>query len=244
MTASSNVSGEIRAEAALRERERELAQLVNMVPGHLWRLGPDGEPIFFNMRMVDFLGLDVADIDKPGVSRLAAMIEAVVHPDDAAAFAGALAHCLVTSEGFAIRYRLRRADGVYRWMSSRAEPMRDQDGIVVQWYGLCHEIDDQVRAEEALLERERELSLLVDMVPSYLWRLTPEGETTLVNKRLAEFLGVDPADKHQLEDALATTIHPDDEGEVGDVLGRCLLTGERFSKKYRLRCADGTYRWM
>src|SRR5262249_11019044 len=160
-----------------------------------------------------------------GMSRLAAMIEAAIHPDDATTFGDALNRCLVTGEGFGMRYRLRRADGVYRWMSSRAEPMRDRDGLVVQWYGLCHDIDDQVRAEEALRQRERELSLLVDMVPSYLWRLTPEGETTLVNKRLAEFLGVDAEDKRQLEEALATTIHPDDEGEVGDVLGRCLLTG-------------------
>ena len=113
------------AEAALRERERELSQLVDMVPSHLWRLTPDGEPIFFNKRMVDFLGLDVADTDKPGMSRLEAIIETVIHPDDAAEFADALSHCLVTGEGFAMRYRLRRADGVYRWMSSRAEPMRD-----------------------------------------------------------------------------------------------------------------------
>ena len=143
-----------------------------------------------------------------------------------------------------MRYRLRRADGVYRWMSSRAEPMRDQHGLIVQWYGLCHDIDDQVTAQGALRERERELSLLVDMVPSHLWRLTPEGETTLVNRRLADFLGVDTEDKLQLEEALATIVHPDDEREVGDVLGRCLLTGERFSMKYRLRRADGVYRWM
>ena len=112
----------------LRESERELSQLVDMVPSHIWRLTPDGEPIFFNKRMVDFLGLDVADTDKPGMSRLEALIETVVHPDDAAEFRDALSRCLATGESFAMRYRLRRADGVYRWMSSRAEPMRDQDG--------------------------------------------------------------------------------------------------------------------
>ncbi len=52
----------------LRDRERELSQLVDMVPSHVWRLTPDGEPTFFNKRMIDFLGLDVADFDKPGMS--------------------------------------------------------------------------------------------------------------------------------------------------------------------------------
>src|SRR3546814_9294662 len=74
-----------KAEEALHERERELSQFVNIVPSHLWRLTPDGEPIFFSKRMVDFLGLDVADMDKPGMSRLEAVIE-TVHPDDAAKF--------------------------------------------------------------------------------------------------------------------------------------------------------------
>ena len=59
-----------RSVEALRDREQELSQLVDMVPSHVWRLTPDGEPVFFNKRMVDFLGLDVADMDKPGVGRL------------------------------------------------------------------------------------------------------------------------------------------------------------------------------
>jgi PAS domain S-box-containing protein len=230
--------------AELRDRERELSQLVDMVPSHLWRLTPDGEPIFFNKQMVDFLGLEVADTNKPGMTRLAAMIQATVHPDDVAAFGDALSRCIFTGEYFSMRYRLRRADGVYRWMSSRAEPMRDQGGRIVQWYGLCHDIDDQVHAEEALRGRERELSLLVDMVPSNLWRLSPEGETTLANKHMADFLGMDLGDKSRLEVVFDTIFHPDDAEEVEDVLGRCLLTGERFSMKYRLRRADGVYRWM
>jgi PAS domain S-box-containing protein len=135
---------------ALRDRERELSQLVDMVPSHVWRLTTDGEPTFFNKRMVDFLGLDVAGADKPGMTRLAALVEKVVHLDDAKALADALNRSLLTGESFSMRYRLRRADGVYRWMSSRAEPMRDEGGRIVHWYGLCHDIDDQMHAENAL----------------------------------------------------------------------------------------------
>ncbi|MGO7107736.1 MASE1 domain-containing protein, partial [Rhizobium johnstonii] len=97
----------------LRDRERELSQLVDMVPSHVWRLTPEGEPTFFNRRMVDFLGLDVADSDRPGMSRLEAVLQATVHPDDTAGFRDALRHCLATGESFVMRYRLRRADGLY-----------------------------------------------------------------------------------------------------------------------------------
>jgi len=241
---SVDIDDQVTAQGALRDRERELSQLVDMVPSHLWRLTPDGEPIFFNKRMVDFLGLDVADTEKPGISRLEAVIRTVIHPDDATNFRDAINHSLVTGAPFSSRYRLRRADGAYRWMSSRAEPMRDQAGHIVQWYGLCHDIDDQVHAEETLRERERELSMLVDMVPSNLWRLTPDGVATLANKHMADFLGMDLSDKPQLETAFNTIFHPDDVEAVWDVFGRCLSTGERFSMKYRLRRWDGVYRWM
>ena len=78
-----------------------------------------------------------------------------------------------------MRYRLRRADGAYHWMSSRAEPLRDQDGNIVQWYGLCHDIDDQMHAEEALRRSERQLQQMIDTVPAIIWSVTPEGITVL-----------------------------------------------------------------
>ncbi len=233
-----------RIEATLRDRERELSQLVDMVPSHLWRLTPDGEPVFFNKRMVDFTGLHLSDTDRPGTPRLQVMIEATVHPGDAPEFGATLRHCLATGDRFALRYRLRRADGVYHWMSSRAEPTRDESGRIIQWYGLCHDIDDQVRAQQALRERERELSLLVDMVPSHLWRLTPDGETALANESMADFLGWDMTDKRPLDLVLSTVVHPDDAEAVAEGLGRCLVTGEHFSMSYRLRRGDGVYRWM
>ncbi|WP_395676687.1 PAS domain-containing protein [Inquilinus sp.] len=241
---SLDIDDEVRARESLRDRERELSQFVNMVPIYLWRLTPDGEPIFANKRLIDYLGRDIADAHKAGTSRLAAFIDAAVHPDDAAGLSQALHRCLASGERFSMKYRLRRADGVYRWMEGSAEPMRDQGGRIVQWYGLCHDIDDRLLAEDALRRRERELSLLVDMIPSNLWRLTPEGETTLANKHMADFLGMDLEDKSRLEVVFDTIFHPDDAEEVGDVLGRCLVTGERFSMKYRLRRADGVYRWM
>jgi PAS domain S-box-containing protein len=159
-------------QAELRERERELSQLVDMVPSHIWRLTPDGEPVFFNKRMVDFLGFDIADAGKRRISRLDAVIEAV-HPDDAAEFRDALAGGLASGETFAMRYRLRRADGVYRWMDCRAEPLRDQDSAIVQWYGATFDIDDQVRLYNELEDREAKIRRLVDsdIIGIVIWDL-------------------------------------------------------------------------
>ncbi|PAQ05582.1 PAS domain-containing protein [Mesorhizobium temperatum] len=231
-----------------RDRERELSQLVDMVPSQVWRLAPDGEPIFFNKRMVDFLGLDVADTIKPGMSRMTAMIEAGVHPDDRAAFSDTLRHCLATGEVLAMRYRLRRQDGVYRWMSSRAEPMRDQDGRIVQWYGLCHDIDDQMHAEEALRRSERQLQETIDAVPVRIWSAKPTGGPVYFNKRYQDHFRSVIADFEALEEPrieqlLQELIHPEDAPEVQNTLRNCFETGGMSTMRFRWREQHGAYRW-
>ncbi len=236
-----------KTEAALRERERELSQLIDMVPSHLWRLSPDGEPTFFNKRMVDFIGWDVAEMAS-GISRLETLV-ATVHPDDVAAFRSALDRSLASGERFALRYRLRRADGVYHWMSSRAEPMRDQDGRIVQWYGLCHDIDDQVHAENALQQSERMFRELVETLPASIYCAAPDGKPIYRSQKLREFLGFDLEDKDdagrlRLASTLDAIIHPDDLELVKERYGHSLATGEPYALQHRLRRHDGQYRWV
>lgn len=232
------------AEAALRERERELSQLVDMVPSHLWRLTPDGEPIFFNRRMVDFIGFDVADMERPGMTRLQALVAAAVHPDDVRAMTEALAASLASGEPFSMLYRLRRADGAYRWMSSRAEPMRDGEGRIVQWYGLCHDIDSQVKAEELSRQSERQLRQIIDAVPALVWCMTPEGAPSYINRQLKDVVGI-TLEELTAPDALRSLadVHPDDRPAVARALAFSLKTGTPFAMNYRQLRADGQYRW-
>jgi PAS domain S-box-containing protein len=227
-------------EEMLHERERELAQLVDMVPSHVWRLTPEGEPAFFNRRMADYLGPDIAGGSLDGLEALIA----AVHPDDAPAFRTTLARSLATGAPFSLCYRLRRVDDAYRWMSSRAEPLTDHVGHILQWYGVCHDIDDQVRAEEALQVREQELERLVDAVPAMIWCVTPEGEPSYVNKRLADTVGIDLCGLVDSDGSRSLVdIHPEDRPAVEKALGHALATGEAFCMTYRQRRADGGFRW-
>jgi PAS domain S-box-containing protein len=217
-----------------------------MVPSHLWRLAPDGEPIFFNKRMVDFLGLNVIGTDKPGMSRLEAVITTVIHPDDVTEFRNTLARCLVTGESFELRYRLRRVDGVYRWMSSRAEPMRDEAGRIVQWYGLCHDVDDQIHAEEALRRSEQQWRQLVDTVPASIWCTTRDGAPVYRNMQHSGVTGAaieDAKNPGGYSSPLAAMAHPDDRVAAEQVRARAYATGSTYLVRYRQIRSDGTYRW-
>jgi PAS domain S-box-containing protein len=233
------------AEAALRDRERELSQLVDMVPSHLWRLTPEGEPNFYNKRLIDFLGPETANADRPGMSRLAAIIEAAVHPGDAASLGKAIKHSLATGERFSMKYRLRRADGVHRWVEGRAEPLRDESGRIVQWYGLAHDIDDQVHGEEALRDRERQLQQLVDALPASIWSTTRDGTPTYRNKRHSDVTGATLEDvtAHNRSSPLAVIAHPDDRAAAEQVRARAFATGSTYVVRYRQIRRDGSYRW-
>ena len=249
-TAALDVDDQVRAEETVRERERELSKLVDVVPAHIVRMAPDGEPTFFSKRTADYLGLEhVAAWDKPGLSRVAAIMGESVHPDDAARMSEKLGYALRTGEPYSMRYRLRGADGIYRWNEGRAEPLRDEDGTIVQWYAAAIDVDDEVRAQEALHDREQELTQLVDMVPSMLWRLAPDGEPVFFSKRMIEFLGSDVGDYDNqnatgLTAAVAALVHPDDSARLSEALNHSLVTGQSFSMRYRVRRADGVYRWM
>ncbi len=140
----------------LHQSERSLRELIETVPAHIWCTTPDGEPIYFSEQFRDFIGFDVGDKDARGGSRLSSVLTAIIHPDDLGTVNALFAHSLATGEPYAVKHRMRRADGHYRWVETRGAAMRGGDNAIVQWNGVCLDIDDQVHAQEDLrLSQER-----------------------------------------------------------------------------------------
>ena len=222
----------------------ELVELVNMVPSNIWRLAKDGEPNFFNIRMADFVGLTVDDLVRPGLSKLDALIDMAVHPDDRTSFRSALTSSLQTGEGFTSRYRLRRFDGVYRWMSSRADALRGRNGEIVQWCGICHDINDHVLNEEALQRSGWHLQRLIDSLPVRLVSWTPTGELSYVSQSYLEELNLSTATFEEMSVAATALVHPDDADLVRKQASEAMRTGEVFAMRYRRCDRDGVYRWI
>jgi len=134
----------------LRRSEQSLRQLIETLPAYIWCAAPDGKPIYFSQQFRDFVGFNVEDKDVDGPSRLSRVMKAIIHPDDLGTVNTLFARALATGESFALKHRQRRFDGQYRWVETRGAAMRNSDGVIVQWNGVCLDIDDQVHAEEAL----------------------------------------------------------------------------------------------
>ncbi|SEG15906.1 hypothetical protein SAMN04488115_103416 [Bosea lathyri] len=239
----------ITTQTELNLRKQELTRLIDLVPSFLWRLTPTGAPNFFNRRFIDFLGIDDGDLEQSRTERYAAALKVAIHPDDASRVWAEIKDCLSSGRPYAMRYRLRRHDGVYRWMDGRAEPLLDDDGGIIQWYGLSHDIDDQLRVEEALRESEQSLRQLVETLPALIYCAAPNGEPIYRSEKLGEFLGFGLGDKDaegrtRLTGTLEAIIHPDDLPDVKERYGHSLATGAPYAMKHRLRRADGEYRWV
>jgi len=135
-----------RTEAAHRS-ERELRDVVNTVPAHVWRTSPDGQVDFVNDRWLQFTGLALDEA-------LGWKWEAVLHPDDRTRFVADWHTAIKNGQAMESEARVRRADGEYCWWFIRNVPLRDETGKLVRWYGTAIDIEDRKRAEQALRKSE------------------------------------------------------------------------------------------
>ncbi|QCB54537.1 PAS domain S-box protein [Sphingopyxis sp. PAMC25046] len=146
-----------KTEVALLESERSLRELIETAPALIWCMTPKGEPVYFSRHLREFFGFDVEDRDLPGQTRLQSVLGAVIHPDDLDKVNQRFEHSLKTGASYALTHRQRRFDGVYRWVETRIAAMRGEDGEIVQWNGVCLDIEEQVRAQEELRQVQDKL---------------------------------------------------------------------------------------
>jgi PAS domain S-box-containing protein len=139
----SDVTDRVRAEQSLRDSETTFRTLAQALPNQVWAAPPDGVPDWFNERVYAYAGMRSGDLDQ-------GRWLGIVHPDDVAAARSAWAEANRRGEIYEIEFRLRRADGVYRWHLGRALPILDEAGAVMRWVGANTDIDDQKAAADAL----------------------------------------------------------------------------------------------
>src|SRR4051812_45482018 len=228
------------------EQSRFLAQLqasLNVIPAYTWYAAPSGGLTFVNKRTADYLGLPK---DHPlcfGIN-IGAQWDAhipLLHPDDQEKSRKSWSSCLRTEEFAEESFRVRDAQGGYRWFRSRVEPLRAGDGTLLLWVGVNVDIEELKCAEHALRESEYKLRQTIDTVPGFLWSADPDSEPTHLNQRLLEYYGIGFEDfKHSGWQAFA---HPDDLLETAKALSHAFQTGTSFQAVHRLRRSDGEFRW-
>jgi PAS domain S-box-containing protein len=226
-----------RAEEALslRELDFQLRSIVDTIPMMAWTTGADGYCDFLNQRWLDYAGLSLDEGRGWGWS-------AVIHPDDLDPLVVHWQGCLASGATVPTEARMRRFDGVYRWFLFVVNPLRDEAGNIVKWFGANIDIEDRKRADEALQASERNLIQIINTIPTTAWATRPDGYCDFLNQRWLDYAGM-PAER-AYGWGWAAAIHPDDAQGLQEYWRSCLASGTPADTEARLRRFDGVYRWF
>ncbi|MCO5731510.1 PAS domain S-box protein [Rhizobium sp. SSA_523] len=149
------------SEAELRASEQELNLIINTIPAMAWSCTADGRLQYWNKNLIDFVGLEIEDLEGFGFFR-------VFHPDDVDRMRVSWETIVTTRQPSPVDARIRRFDGEYRWFNLQQSPLLDAQGNVVRWYGVVFDIEDRKRVEESLRQSQSQLAQVT--------RLTTIGE--------------------------------------------------------------------
>jgi PAS domain S-box-containing protein len=153
---SQSVYGQgIWTQSAVKTPEDQPRAIIDTIPTLAWSAHPDGSAEFFNRRWLDYAGLSIEETRNWGWT-------AAVHADDLNRLADYWQSILASGEAGEIEARLRRYDGEYRWFLFRAEPLRDDLGEIIRWYGANTDIEDRKRAEALLAAEKRTLEMIAN----------------------------------------------------------------------------------
>src|ERR1700686_4304475 len=137
-----------RAEEALRASEQGFRLIVDSIPGLVNTTTAEGEFEFVSQQCLDYFGTTLEEL-KAQESK-GWTTSNIVHPDDFPRMLATWRRAVETGHPYQSEYRIRRADGAYRWFHVRSLPWRNTEGRIIRWYTLRTDIDDRKQAEDRL----------------------------------------------------------------------------------------------
>jgi formate hydrogenlyase transcriptional activator len=219
-----------------RESEAQLRKIIHTIPTLAWCNLSDGSNDFVNQRWSDYTGLSQEEVKRVGC-------KVAIYPEDLPRWLDHWRSLLASGAGGEIEARLRRHDGDYRWFLIRVEPLQEESGAILRWYGTNTDIEDRKRTEEKLREDEREIRTITDAIPQTIMVLDPSGVPIYANQALLDYTGL-TIDDVISSDFRKRIFHPEDLERLHDEREAALLRGLPFEIEQRGLRKDGRYRWF
>jgi PAS domain S-box-containing protein len=223
----------VMAERRVTESEGRFRALVNATSDIVYRMSPDWRL----MQQLDGRGF-LADTDFPKVE----WMEEYLLAEDLPTITAAIRAAMDTTSVYHLEHRVKRVDGSIGWVSSRAIPLLDDRGEIVEWFGAASDISQHMLAQDLLRESEERFRLIANSAPVPMWVTKLDRTRSFANQSYLDFVGT------TYEKAIVfdwrTILHPDDLSRIvmESVAGEASL--KPFVLEGRYRRADGAWRWM
>ena len=223
------------AENQLRESEARFRNMADDAPVMIWVTEPDGSCTYLSASWYAFTG------QTPESGMGMGWVNAV-HPDEQKMANDAFVAANEIAGTFRVEYRLRGKDGEYRWFIDAATPRISPDGRFLGYIGSVVDIDDRKAVEQMLSDSEKRFRELAETMPQIVWTARPDGVLNYYNRRWFEYIDVHP---DLIEDAQWDKyIHPGDLQGAYDAWLKSIDTGLPYEIEFRVKRADGQYRWF
>lgn len=220
-------------EQALHDSREHFHYAIELNTQVLWTADVDGKLDYVAQRWRDWTG---------GSGLGASWLDAI-HPEDVPRTLAAWSEAVGSGQPLDQEMRVRRQDGQYRWVHSRAYCRRDERGQAVKWYGSCDDIDEHWQARNALLDSEAQFRSLASTMPNQAWLAHGSGATYWVNEQVCEYTG--QSMKSLVSSGFRHCVHPDDVQITQKSWDRAVATASAYEQEFRMRRAsDGAYRWF
>jgi PAS domain S-box-containing protein len=220
----------------LRQSETELRQIIDVIPAHVFVLESDASSFIEgrflpNRQALEYTGLTLQQVRSDPTR--------IFHPEDAKKLRALRQASLAKEMPFESEARVRRRDGQYRWFLIRVNPLKDDSGRILRWYGTRTDIEDQKRAED-------HLRLVIETIPQQIWSAPGEGSPDFsldfCNAQWRSYTGLTPEELQG--EGWQRILHPDDRERVLKAWRESVAAGKPFEQEVRRRGADGKYRWF
>ncbi len=230
-----DISERKRAEEKLRQSEGELRQIVDVVPQHVVVLEPGGEFCYVNRRDLEYTGLTLKDVqaaDYPG---------RIFHPNDWERLRYDRRHAIAQGIPWEAEARLLGKDGQYRWFLIRLNPLRDEQGRILRWYGTRTDIEQRKRAEEKLRQSEAYLAEAEKLSHTGSWAFDlASNKYVYVSEECFRMFEFNPQEDLPTREAISRLIHPEDWDEVRASFDKTLREKADTSTEFRIVLPSGT----
>jgi len=164
-----------------------------------------------------------------------------IHPEDRDRIIANIT-AQISGKPYEQEYRILRPDGEVRWIWSRAFPLKNELGEVYRITGIAQDITLAKQASQALRESEERFRTMADSAPVLIWMADTDAVCTFFNQAWLDFTG--RTQEQELGNGWTENIHCEDKERCLNTYLSAFNARQCFQIEYRLRRADGEYRWL
>ncbi len=226
-----------RAEKALRASEQRFREVVESLPQLVWTCRADGPCDYLGPQWVNYTGI-------PEAPQLGYGWLEQLHPDDRDRTDATWQATAARGDDFAVEFRLRRHDGVYRWFRTLAVPLRDDAGQIVKWFGSNTDIQDIKEAEAAVRASEDRLSFALETSHTGAWDLDLVNHTAYRSLEHDRIFGYEQPLPQWNYEMFLEHVLGEDRAAVDAKFRTATAARGDWSFECRIRRVDGEVRWI